>query len=467
MKRIHICLSFIITFIIPSFLIAQIDANSVLGIPQTLNTVEMNGITGATEGSMVYNVQQKGIFIFDGTNWVSTSNSNWLINGNNGTTTADFLGTIDDIRMQIRSNNLPILEFGRRQTLGLTQAFPDYTDNDQPLVHVNGNGNIAALQFAAAGADFYKPMFFTTANGSFRLKGSSGGTDLFEIGSGGPTNDGRLEFIIGDDGAEPIIFKRYDFRNGQFHKELFRVQGSSNSADARTRFGININTAEVPVDTGYDDSQAAFNIANSTLQIEGSISKSIITTTGNLTLTEDHHTIVLGGNHTITLPPANSCRGRIYVVKNPNTNATNISNYTNLNSVNNINTINNNSVLWLQSDGTRWQQINNISTVNSGNVTANESLRIIRGNVNNNGSTAQGTGFTVVRTATGRHTITFNTAFGGVPSFTANVLEVNGSDDNYVSILSISATQIRINIFDGNSSSFEDSQFSFIAIGPQ
>lgn len=91
-------------------------------------------------------------------------------------------------------------------------------------MHLNGNGNTAALQFAASGASFYKPMFFTTANGSFRLKGSAGVTDLFEIGSDGPSNDGRLEFIIGEDGAEPIIFKRYDYRNGQFHKELFRVQ---------------------------------------------------------------------------------------------------------------------------------------------------------------------------------------------------------------------------------------------------
>ncbi len=48
----------------------QIDANSVMGIPSTSNDAEMNGITGANEGSMVYNVSQKNIYIFDGTNWV-------------------------------------------------------------------------------------------------------------------------------------------------------------------------------------------------------------------------------------------------------------------------------------------------------------------------------------------------------------------------------------------------------------
>lgn len=49
---------------------AQIDANSVMGLPVTVNDAEMNGITGANEGAMVYNMAQKNIYIFDGTNWV-------------------------------------------------------------------------------------------------------------------------------------------------------------------------------------------------------------------------------------------------------------------------------------------------------------------------------------------------------------------------------------------------------------
>ncbi len=359
MKRGIILMVICVLFYLnPLRLFAQIDANSVMGIPQVINNTEMFGITGANEGSMVYNVQQKGLFIFNGTTWVSSSNNNWLINGNSGTTTADFLGTIDDVRMQIRSNNLPLLEFGRRQTLGLVQSFPDYTDNDQPLIHLNGDGNVAALQFAAAGASFYKPMFFTTPNGSFRLKGSTGGTDLFEIGSGGPSNDGRLEFIIGDDGAEPIIFKRYDFRNGQFHQEFFRVQGSNNTAGAKTRFGININTNQVPIDSDYDDSQAAFNIANSTLQIEGSVSKSILrlTGSGSFTLTEDHHTIILASNRNITLPSASSCTGRMYIIKNISGGNRTVSTYRNQNNDNRT-TINNNRTLWIQSDGTEWHQL--------------------------------------------------------------------------------------------------------------
>ncbi len=357
MKKCYITI--LICFLHHTIGLAQLDANSVMGTPHFTTLANMNGVTTASEGSIAYNEETQKLYIFDGTNWVSTTNDNWSVDGNTGLSATNFLGHTDDVPMEIRSNNLPMLQFGRRQTLGLTQGFPDYTDNDQPLVYMNGNGNVAALQFAAAGASFYKPMFFTTANGSFRLKGSTGGTDLFEIGSGGPANDGRLEFIIGDDGAEPIIFKRYDYRSGQFHTELFRVQGSNNSSTAKPRFGININPQQVPVDSDYDDSSAGFNIANSTFQVNGSVSKSILATTGNLTLTEDHHTIVITGSHSITLPTASTCEGRVYILKNrTNANRT-ISTYRDQ-ANSNTTTIPSETMLTIQSDGTDWEQINNI-----------------------------------------------------------------------------------------------------------
>lgn len=289
-----------------------------------------------------------------GTKW--QTNTNWLISGNSGTTATNFLGTTDNVKMSIRSDNLSMLEFGRRATLGLVDNYPDYTDGTQPMVYVRGDGDRAALQFAASGTSFYKPMFYTVANGSFRLKGSAGGTDMFEIGSAGPANQGRLEFIVGDDGNEPMIFSRYEFRTGsKGNKEFFRVQGSKDAEDATTRFGINLNPTFVPLDPAYNTGDNGA-MANSTFQVNGSISNSTFTTTGALILTENHYAITLGGSHQLTLPAAAESKGRIYVIKNPTSNSVTISSYRN-----NLNvastSISSGSSLWIQSDGTNWQQI--------------------------------------------------------------------------------------------------------------
>ena len=359
--------SLLLLLIITNFY-AQLDNNSLLGIPTVDTTANMNAIpTPINTGNMVYNLETQSLFVYNGTSWISTSNTNWETTGNAGLASTNFLGTTDDVKMEIRSNDTPLLQFGRRQTLGLTQIVPDYNDDDQPLVLLNGDGNTSALQFTASGAGFYRPMFFTTTNGSFRLKGSTGQSDLFELGSAGPNNDGRLEFAVGDDGTEPIVFKRFHYNgtsgdiSDDFYRELFRVQGATNTADAKTRFGININTSNqlVSANISAASNDASNVMANSTLQINGSISKSITTTTGNITLSEDEYTVILGGNHTIGLPPAGDCEGRVYIIKNPNNFATTIDAYINETGTAGITTINNNSILKLQSDGTNWQQINN------------------------------------------------------------------------------------------------------------
>ena len=53
--------------------LAQIDANSVKGIPVAIDDSEMNGVTGAAEGAMVYNMAQKNVYVFDGTTWIAVN----------------------------------------------------------------------------------------------------------------------------------------------------------------------------------------------------------------------------------------------------------------------------------------------------------------------------------------------------------------------------------------------------------
>jgi hypothetical protein len=200
-------------------------------------------------------------------------------------------------------------------------------------------------------------MFYTNSDGNFRLKGSAAGTDFFEIGSSGTSNNGEVEFIIGDDGAEPYIFKRYDYRDGLL-KELLRVQGSSNSQNALPRVGINTGS-----------------LANSTLQINGSLSTAIITAGSNLSLGENHHTVIINSNISITLPAANGATGRIYVLKNTTNSARAISNYVNA-SGGTSNQISAQSTLWVQSNGSTWNSI-------SGSDSSSSSATIVSTDANN------------------------------------------------------------------------------------
>lgn len=284
------------------------------------------------------------ILKYNGTTWapaVDAATNNWLITGNSNTTSSNFLGTTNDVLMSIRSNNTSMLEFGRRQTVGLydsssTGLFP-YNQPDASVTYVRGTGGVSALQFEASGASFYKPILFTDSNGNFMMRGSSAGTDFFELGSAGSSNAGQLLFTIGDDGNEPMIFRKYNYSPAGY-VEMMRLQGTGLNNNVRA--GINVNG----------------NTPNSTLQVSGSVSSAIATVSSATTLNETHYTIILTNDSLITLPAASSCVGRIYVIKKTNTGNSTISAFLNSNSTST--TTISRGVYQLQSDGTNWQQIN-------------------------------------------------------------------------------------------------------------
>jgi Chaperone of endosialidase len=189
----------------------------------TIATTSSQTIDGLTSWTL-NGLYQTVTVTSNGTNWSivndlpSSSAVSWSQTGNsNINPSINFLGTSDDKQMILKSNGQSYLEFGRRQTLGLTQGFTDYDDNDEKVTYIR-----SALQFEAAAASFYKPKMYTDVNGNFRVKGSSAGTDYFEFGSTGTSNNGGFEFIIGDDGDEPILFKSYHYINGM--SEIMRLQ---------------------------------------------------------------------------------------------------------------------------------------------------------------------------------------------------------------------------------------------------
>ena len=202
--------------------------------PVTSPTTSLLVYNTATAGTAPNNVIP-GYYYWNGTGWVafnttSAASTAWVLGGNTGITTSHFLGTSDDRVMTFRSNNQPFLEFGNRGTLGLTQGYADYTDGTEKVTHIR-----SALQFEAPAASFYKPKMWTDADGNFRVKGASAGTDYFEFGATGSANNGGFEFVIGDDGDEPILFRSYHYVNG--YSEIMRLQSGrmsvgSNAFDA-------------------------------------------------------------------------------------------------------------------------------------------------------------------------------------------------------------------------------------------
>lgn len=189
----------------------------------TIATTSAQTIDGLTSWT-VNGLYQSLTIVSNGSNWYvvndlpSSSAVSWSQTGNSNINAAiNFLGTTDDKQMILKSNGQSYVEFGRRQTLGLTQGFTDYDDNDEKVTYIR-----SALQFDAPNASFYKPKMYTDVNGNFRVKGSSAGTDFFEFGSTGSSNNGGFEFIIGDDGDEPILFESYHYINGL--SEIMRLQ---------------------------------------------------------------------------------------------------------------------------------------------------------------------------------------------------------------------------------------------------
>lgn len=100
------------------------------------------------------------------------------------------------------------------------------------------------------------------------------------------------------------------------------------------------------------------NTPTSTLEVTGSVSMPIRSTSTSTTLGNNDYTLVMNNrNLTITLPAASSCMGRVYILKN-------IGNGDNFTSINYLkengdpeNKIQKDRIIWLQSDGTNWHQI--------------------------------------------------------------------------------------------------------------
>lgn len=96
-----------------------------MGLPTAATNVEMNGITGANTGAILYNAEENRIFVFNGTAWQGLGGAGWLLNGNSNATGTSFLGTTTAQDLIFRTNNTENLRIRQNNGyIGLNQPLP-------------------------------------------------------------------------------------------------------------------------------------------------------------------------------------------------------------------------------------------------------------------------------------------------------------------------------------------------------
>jgi hypothetical protein len=95
-----------------------------------------------------------------------------------------------------------------------------------------------------------------------------------------------------------------------------------------------------------------------------------------------------------------------------------------------------------------------------------ENLRIIRGNVDGNGTIDAGVGFSVQRIAEGSYLIIFVPGFSGTPSVTVTPMMPPASEGRGALVVGPTPNQVNVGcrFWSGGNT---DSDFSFYAIGPR
>jgi hypothetical protein len=212
--------------------------NQGLLFPRITDTSLINSLS-PPDGMVIFHQPSKQLMIRSNGHWNALASSaalaaTWKTTGNAGTdTTVNFIGTTDDKPLFLKSNSSTYMSMGRRQSLGLTQSYADYNDNNEKVTLLR-----SALQFEAPGANLYKPKIFIDANGHLRFKASAAGTDYVEFGAFGTSNSGGFEIITGDEGDEPVLFRSYNSTTATT-SEMLRVQSGRMSLGGGSFDGTN------------------------------------------------------------------------------------------------------------------------------------------------------------------------------------------------------------------------------------
>ena len=312
--------------------------------------------------------------VSDGANWYvasetypgSTATSGWVYDGNS-VGSVRTLGTITNYALPFITNNTERMRITATGTVGIgtstfNATYPEkfFVDagstgntNFQNVIVAKGNTNSYAqinILNTYAGSNASADVIATADNGtesvnyvdmginsSVNTANYFGGLNdayLYSIGNG--VNTGGNLYIGTSTASRDVAFLTGGGTKSSgttMNNERMRILGTGN-------VGIGTNTP------------------TSTLDVEGSVSRSITNTTSNLTLDATNHTVIISsGSPTITLPTANSTNeGRIYIIVNNTGTARTISSYQALGGAGST-TIAANSSITIQAYNNNWWRI--------------------------------------------------------------------------------------------------------------
>lgn len=331
--------------------------------------------------------------------FTALSNSSvWSLRGNTGNVeqSTNYLGNTDDIGINFLVNGLKSGRLGTSSETNISYGYKTLTSNitgffnsafGKEALSVNVSGyensafghlvmqrNFSGINNSGFGSQVLSANTVGSNNSGFgthALMSTSTGLGNAALGSLSlEANNGNNNTAIG--------FAAGNKNNGSGNVFIGSNAGSNVTSSNNALIVANTNTAypllagTFNVDGGsliINGSSAATSTAyapqnSSTLNINGSVSASILTftTAGTITLDASHYTLRIknsGLSVSVNLPDASLCKGRIYViVKAASSGNVTLSSAVTLNDDTKINTITGAGTITIQSDGNQWISLN-------------------------------------------------------------------------------------------------------------
>lgn len=340
-------------------------------LPRLADTTAINALT-PPDGMIIYLNADNSLRLRSNGSWkkiadLSEASSNWSLNGNTGTdSTLNFIGTVDGKPLVMKTNNTERLRINSNGNVGIGTATPTAKLNVDGTVKFEnlaaGSTELDVLVLAADGSVYKRSMSSSAFENAIRaINGiqkqtlsltADANTITDTVAVENRASDSTIAIHLpvqnGSSPTKPYGFLTYaDWQKIQSGIQTItigavasvpNVNGASITSDTTSRTIIlhpadatnpGIVTAVAQTFGGnktFQDSVAAAKailvgntgLANSTMQVSGSLSMAIQTFTNNYTATAADNTILMNTTSsalTLTLPNPSTFAGRIYTIK--------------------------------------------------------------------------------------------------------------------------------------------------------